>query len=348
MSGEPAIITQRHLQRAVLARQLLLERASTPLPTALEQVAGLQSQYAPTMYVGLWSRLTGFARDDLTRALERRSVVQGTMMRSTIHLVSATDYWPLNIAIRDRRRSWWLRLPSTTLGDAEMKLAAERVRIRLASDGPLTAKELTTVAGHDAGPAIGLWLDLVRVPPSGTWERRRADLYEAAAHWIGQEPDITNADAVDHLVRRYLTGFGPATVNEIASWAGLTVGDVTGSAARVAECEFRTDDGKRLVDVADQLLPGPDTPAPPRFLSTWEAVLLAHARRAGVLREDDRPRIFDTKMPQSLNTFLVDGEVAGTWRHEGGRIELSPWRRLPRVAVDEVREEADRLAVLFA
>jgi len=229
-----------------------------------------------------------------------------------------------------------------------VRRAAERVRIRLATDGPLTAKALVAIAGHDAVGAVGMWLDLVRIPPSGTWERRRADLYEAAAHWIGPAPDITADAAVDHLVRRYLTGFGPATVNEIANWAGLTVGDVTRSADRVAGREFRTDDGKRLVDLADQPLPDPDIRAPVRFLSTWEAVLLVHARRAGVLREEDRPRIFSTKMPQSLNTYLVDGEVAGTWRHEGGRIEVSPWRRESRTTAAEVRDEADRLTELFA
>ncbi|HEX4981707.1 MAG TPA: winged helix DNA-binding domain-containing protein [Ilumatobacteraceae bacterium] len=347
MSAELPVVTNRQLQRAVLARQLLLERASTSVPDALERVAGLQSQYAPTMYVGLWSRLRAFARDDLTRALERRSVVQGTMMRSTIHLVSATDYWPLNLAIRDRRRSWWLRLPSTTHSDDEMQRAAERLRIRLASDGPLGAADLATVVGPEAN-GVGLWLDLVRVPPSGTWERRRADLYEAAAHWIGPAPDMTTAEAVDHLVRRYLTGFGPATVNEIASWAGLTAREIAPAADRVAEREFRSEDGKRLVDLADQPLPAPDTPAPPRFLSTWEAILLVHARRAGVIREEDRPRIFSTKLPQSLNTFLVDGEVTGTWRHEGGRIEVSPWRRVSRVTAAELRDEADRLRVLYA
>jgi hypothetical protein len=347
MSAEPPVVPKRGLQRAVLARQLLLERASIPVPETLERVAGLQSQYAPTMYIGLWSRLSTFERDDLTRALERRSVVQGTMMRSTIHLVSAADYWPLNIAIRDRRRSWWLRLPSTTHGEDEMQRAAERLRIRLASDGPLAAAQLATVVGPEA-VGVGLWLDLVRVPPSGTWERRRADLYEAAVHWIGPPPDMTTADAVDHLVRRYLTGFGPATVNEIASWAGLTVREITRSADRVAEREFRSEDGKRLVDLADQPLPHPDTRAPVRFLSTWEAILLVHARRAGVLREEDRPRIFSTKMPQSLNTYLVDGEVAGTWRHEGGRIEVSPWRRVSRTTAAEVRDEADRLTELFA
>jgi len=102
-------LSPRALNRAVLARQLLLERSPAPLPRALERVAGIQAQYAPSMYVGLWSRLEGFEREALTRALERRSVVQGTLMRMTIHLVSRRDYWPLALAVRAVRRASWLR-----------------------------------------------------------------------------------------------------------------------------------------------------------------------------------------------------------------------------------------------
>src|SRR3954449_1032639 len=105
----PEVLTQRHLNRALLARQLLLERGRSSIPKALERIGGIQAQYAPSMYVGLWSRLEGFERDQLTRALERRSVVQGTLMRTTIHLVSTGDYWPFIVGIRRRRREQWLR-----------------------------------------------------------------------------------------------------------------------------------------------------------------------------------------------------------------------------------------------
>jgi Winged helix DNA-binding domain len=105
--AEERILTQRELNRALLARQLLLERARTPLPRALERIGGIQAQYAPAMYIGLWSRLDGFERDALTRALQRRSVVQGTLLRATIHLVSARDYWPFAVAVRRARRESW-------------------------------------------------------------------------------------------------------------------------------------------------------------------------------------------------------------------------------------------------
>ncbi len=339
--SEP-VLSQRELQRAVLARQLLLDRASVSLPRALERVAGLQSQYAPTMYVGLWSRVDGFQRDDLIAALQRRLVVQGTLMRATIHLVSAADYWPLTLAIRPARQRWWLQ--STKGSEVAARAAAERVRQALELDEQLSRKELDQVAGKDAVGGVGYWLDLVRVPPSGTWERRRADVYAAATDWVGPEPKIDQAAAVDHLVQRYLTGFGPATVHEIANWAGMTVTEIAPSLERVKLRRFRTEDGQTLVDLHRLPLPDPDAPAPVRFLSTWEAILLSHARRAVVLREDDRSRIFNTKIPQSKNTFLVDGVVEGTWRYADGHVEATPWRSLDKRTMAAVDDEAERVA----
>ena len=340
----PENLSTRHLQRAVLARQRLLERTTTGVPDMLELVGGLQSQYAPTMYIGLWSRLDGFARDQLTSALEARTVVQGTMLRSTIHLVSAADYWPLNLAIRAARRTSWLRSRRGGFSDEEMAQAAERVRHALDTSSQLTRKELEAIVGKPQAEGVGLWIDLVRVPPSGTWARRRADLYAAAEEWLGPPPSLDQEAAVDHLVRRYLAAFGPATVNEIANWAGLGLAEVQASLDRLTLRTFRSADGKRLVDLPDLPLPDPDVAAPPRLLSTWEAILLVHARRSEVLREEDRSRIFNTKIPHSLNTLLVDGQVAGTWRFEHDAVHLTPWRQLSRTAERELRDEADRLA----
>jgi DNA glycosylase AlkZ-like len=305
-------------------------------------VAGLQSQYAPTMYVGLWSRVDGFQRDDLTAALHRREVVQATLMRATIHLVAAADYWPMVLAIRPSRQRWWLQ--STKEDEAAIRGAAERVRVALDVDEQLTRKELDQIAGKNAAGAVGIWLDLVRVPPSGTWERRRADVFAAATDWVGPEPDLAYDDAVDHLVKRYLTGFGPATVHEIANWAGMPVTAIGSALERTKLRRFRTDDGQTLVDLPRLPLPDPDKQAPVRFLSTWEAILLTHARRAVVLREDDRSRIFNTKIPHSMNTFLVDGAVEGTWRYQDGRVEVSPWRPLDKRTMTAVTDEAERAA----
>jgi hypothetical protein len=330
----------------VLARQLLLERARTSLPRALERVGGIQAQYAPSMYIGLWSRLEGFERDALTRALERRTVVQGTLMRATIHLVSARDYWPLVIAIRLHRRRWWIRA-HRDLEPRAMATAARRLRGRLA-EGPLRQAEIQQlVGGRKAAGGVGMWLDMVRVPPCGTWERRRADLYAAAENWL-DSADVAAEDAVDHLVRRYLGAFGPAPRSDIADWAGLAAPELAPALERLRLRRFRGEDGQELLDLPRAPLPDPDTPAPVRFLPVWDAALLVHARRTGILPEEYRPRVFNVKTPQSVNTFLVDGAVAGTWRYEGGRVRLGPFGRLDRPTRRKLDEEAERLAALHA
>jgi hypothetical protein len=295
-------LTRRELNRALLARQLLLERARKPLPRALETVGGIQAQYAPSMYIGLWSRLEGFERAALTGALEDRSVVQATLMRSTIHLVSREDYWPFALATREAGRASWLRS----------------------------------------------WVDLVRAPPSGTWERRRADRFALAEDWIGPPPAMSPAGAAEHLVRRYLAGFGPASRKDVASFTGIALAPLAKVLARIELRRFAGEDGEELLDLPDGPLPGADTPAPPRLLPTWDANLLIHARRAGVLPEEHRPKLFSTKTPQSFPSFLIDGAVAGTWRYEDGAIALSPFAPLAAKDAAALRDEADRLAAWHA
>jgi Winged helix DNA-binding domain len=342
------VLTERELNRALLARQLLLERAKTPLPRALERIGGIQAQYAPSMYIGLWSRLASFGRDQLTRALERRSVVQATIMRTTIHLVSKRDYWPLTLAIRETRNEQWLRAHSGRIDRRKLAAAARRLRPRLAK-GPMTQAEVDAFLGGDAATrnGVGVLLDLVRVPPSGTWERRRADIYALAEEWVGPA-DIDPDDALDLLVRRYLSGFGPATRNDIADWAGLRPPQVAPALERLELRTFATEDGKTLYDLPRAPLPDAETPAPVRFLPTWDATLLVHARRTQILPEKYRNRVFHVKTPQSVSTFLVDGQVAGTWRHEQGRVQLTPFHRLDKATRGELDEEAERLAAFHA
>jgi hypothetical protein len=344
------VLTGPELNRALLARQLLLERASLSLPRALERVGGIQAQYAPAMYIGLWSRVRDLARAALTRALERRTVVQATLMRSTIHLVSARDYWPLADGVRAARRAWWRRVTTGGPPDAEMAAAAERLRAELAA-GPLRRSEIEALVGKPVARGVGMWIDLVRAPPSGTWERRRADLYAAAERWL--EPPAGDARereraGAERLVCRYLGGFGPATRADIAGWAGIPVTAIAPGLERVGLRRFEAEDGDELLDLPRAPLPEASTPAPVRLLPTWDATLLAHCRRAGILPEEYRPRVFDTKRPQSVPTFLVDGAVAGTWRHDSGRIEFEPFHRLDRAATRALREEARRLEAFLA
>jgi hypothetical protein len=228
-----------------------------------------------------------------------------------------------------------------------MTKVAELLRKMLA-DGPRRQSELTQLfeaAGlpRFAWSAAGLWVDLVRVPPSGTWERRRADLYGLAEKWLGPWK-ATEDEGLAHLVRRYLGGFGPASISDMASWAGLPVTKLRPVTERLPLRRFRDERGTELLDVRGAPLPDPETPAPVRFLPTWEATLLVHARRTQILPETYRPLVFDTKTPHSVPTFLVDGAVAGKWRYEGGQVKLEPFDPLPQRVRRQLEDEADRLA----
>jgi hypothetical protein len=320
------VLGARDLNRAVLARQGLLERSRTPLPRMLERMGCLQAQYAPSMYLGLWSRLADFDFGALTRALERRSVVQATLMRSTIHLVSRADYWRLAVATAPSRRQQYERARALAMPAAEREAAIARLDEALAG-GPLSRREVEALVGKPAARAANTFLHLVRVPPSGTWERRAADLWGRAEAWVG--PPALDGDPVVALVRRYLTGFGPATRQEIANWCGMRVGDVAPALDALELRRFAAEDDAELLDLPRLPLPGGDTPAPVRLLPTWDATLLTHARRAEILREADRERIFSARNPHSHPTVLVDGTVEGSWRiGDGGRIAVDLWRAL--------------------
>jgi hypothetical protein len=336
------ILTDRELNRALLARQGLLEPLDDPLPRVLERVAGIQAQYAPSMYIGLWSRMRSFERDQLSTALQNRTVVQGTLLRGTIHLVSREDYWPFAVAVRQELREWFVNMTKGDPPAAELDRAATTVR-RALRNGPLKQAEIDGLVGRRARGGINMVLDLVRIPPSGTWERRRADLHADAEGWLGQLA-ISTEDAQVVIVRRYLGGFGPATPAEIANWAGLPVRTVASALGKIGHVTYASEDGSTLVDLPDAPLPSPQTPVPPRFLPTWDATLLVHARRAQILPEQHRAKVFSTKTPHSVQTFLIDGSVAGTWRYQDGRITLTEFDPLPRRVRRELEKAADELA----
>jgi hypothetical protein len=311
-------------------------------------MCGLQDQYAPSGYIGLWTRLAGFERDDLTRALKRRAVIQATLMRATIHLVSRRDYWPFALAIDEPLREWWFR--ATKRGEERGRLRAIDTRgRRLLEKGPLRKKEILEALSLPASDfvGVGLWTQLVRVPPSGTWEQRRADLHGLAKQWVGP-PSAIVEQGRELLVRRYLAAFGPAARADIATFTGLPLTMLDGVLRRLPLREFRSEDDERLLDVRGAPLPPPDTPAPVRFLPTWDATLLVHARRTQILPERFRSLIFNTKMPQSIGTFLVDGQVAGTWRCDGSRVTTAPFEPLPKGTRRDVESEAAALTAFHA
>ena len=345
----PAVLTPRHLNRALLARQLLLTRADLSIPAALEQVGGLQTQYAPSGYVGLWTRLASFERGSLTDALEARTVIQGTLQRTTIHLVSAAEFWPFALGVRQARRIWGLRVQRGLTETAVMGAAAQ-LGAALAA-GPKTTAELAA-AGEPVDGFLGfagLWVDLVRVPPSGTWERRRADRLALASAWLGSPPAedaAAQTEGMAHLVRSYLSGFGPAPFRDIAAWAGIPVASVRLGAAALDLAKYRDEVGGELVDLPGATLPDPDEPAPVRFLPHWDASLLVHARRTGILPEVHRERVFSSRLPFSVGTVLVDGRVVASWTQRDGRVVVDPFEPLPalgRTVADEV--EAERAAL---
>jgi hypothetical protein len=340
------ILSTRRLNRALLARQLLLERSRMPLGRALQQVAGLQAQYAPSPYIRLWSMLARFEIGDLTRALAQRRAVQGTLMRSTIHIVSPRDYWHFAAGIGPSRQEWWLRTWGRNLPDARLDDTARELRDALAGR-TWQRKELDALLGEKSSTIwSGAWIPVVRLPPSGTWDHRRADLFRLASEWLAPE-EVDEDDGLERLLRRYLAAFGPTTLADAADWAGVARAKLARVAERVRLRSFRDEHGKELLDLLRAPLPTEETPAPVRFLGTWDAVLLVHVRRTQVLPERFRPLVFSTKNPQSVATFVVDGGVAGAWRVERVKqratLRLEPFEPLPLRTLREARGEGERL-----
>jgi hypothetical protein len=337
---ERVVLDEKTLNRTLLHRQLLLERADLSIEAAVEQVGGLQTQYAPSGYVGLWTRLRRFERDELTRALEDRTVVQGTLMRTTIHLVSRREYWLYAMGIRDARRTWSLRVQHRGGDSAELVEQAQGLRSALA-DGPRTVKELGELATGFVGN-LGLWVDLVRVPPSGTWDRRRADRLALADEWVGPE-NATTEEGLVHLVRAYLKAFGPAPLPDAASWAGVPVTDLQRAAANLELGHFADARGRELVDLPELDIADADTPAPVRFLPHWDNTMLVHARRSGILPEAHRAVMFTTKNPFSVGAVLVDGRVAASWSLRDGEIAVTAYETIASTAREAL--EAERIAL---
>jgi hypothetical protein len=349
VTEDGAVLSTRALNRALLARQGLLERFSGTMEEAVERIGGLQTQVSRSGYIGLWSRQAGLTRHAYTEALLDRRLIQATMMRVTIHTVSAADYWPMTVAVRRARQQWYLRTWARRRTERDLQRAADATRRALA-DGPLPLKELRSrlkAKGHDADATsgLGLWLDLVRIPPPGTWDRPRADFYGLAEEWLPPRKDLTEDDARAFLLRRYLAAFGPAAVADAANWTGIRASELRRVAARLSLRTFRDEAGREIIDLPGAALPDADTAAPPRFLASFDPNLLVQARRTMILPEEYRPHIFNVRTPQSWNTFLIDGQVAGTWSYAGGRVRLDPLRKLSRA---ERRSLDDELAALHA
>jgi hypothetical protein len=334
------VLSLRELNRATLARQLLLVRRRLGVLTAIERVAGLQAQWPPSPYVGLWSRVAGFRRETLERAILRRQVVRPTVMRGTLHLVTARDYPMFWWALRDMPtwyREWHLAHALEALPGAR----------RLAEEAPISqpqALEYLERLGHDDEHerrrifhALRRHGHLLHAPESALWRTRPGVVF----HPHDEPEPIDVLAARTELVRRYLGAFGPATRADIADWSGLRVSDIAAALDALEPLRrFRDESGRELLDLPRAPLPPADAPAPVRFLPKWDNTLLAHADRRRVLPDELRKTVIG-KNGDVAQTFLVDGVVAGSWSVDPRqKVRIEPYAPLPRAARREVEEEA--------
>jgi hypothetical protein len=351
------VLTTRELNRALLARQLLLRRERLGIARAIERVGALQAQWPPSPYVALWARLAGFRREQLMRALERRQVVKATLMRTTLHHVTARDYLAYaGELLRRRIASVEAQLEKLPGGPDVDRLVAELERH--VAEEPRSRPELLALLGQ---PKLVVderrpWLvwhllsaraGLVQVPPSSRWRLHTSGVrFATAEQWLGGE-GAAGEEAVLHLVRRYLAAFGPAARADAAQWTGLPVSALEPAFARLPLRRFRDERGRELYDLPRRPLPDASVAAPPRFLPMWDSTLLAHADRTRILPEDHRKTVIRGN-GDVQPTFLVDGFVAGTWRVQDGRVELEPFEPVPRRLRRELEAEARALAKLHS
>jgi len=356
----PRALSDRDLNRTLLARQLLLERAAITPTAAIERLAGLQAQWAPAPYIGLWSRLAGFAVSDLERALAQRRVVKATLMRGTLHLVSVKDYPAFSVATTRARPERWAPA-SRRLADAGTIHRATLKYARIArTRGALTDFLTTQGVAADLSAPMLWWLIashgwLVHVPPSGTWGYRKSGDLIAADAWIrsAREPGLDAAVAT--TVQRHLAAFGPATPDDIASWSSIRTPAIRAALASLGPKvrTFTDPRGRTLYDVRGAPFPDADSLAPVRFLPKWDSTLLAYAppERVRILSEVHRKTVI-AKNGDVAQTFLVDGMVAGTWsamvKPREAMIVVTPFRRLAKADRLALIEEGERLARFVA
>lgn len=325
------VLTRRELNRTLLARQLLLERSRLPLARAIERLAALQAQYTPAPYVALWSRLDGFRREQLTRALERRQVIKATLLRSTLHLVTRGDFPAFASAVlaaergRVERRGADLErlrkaIPPQSMSSKELRELARQV---------LSVEDEWTVAFSLRA------LPLVAVPPSGTWGH-----HGSSASQLWPEPLPPTEEATALVVRRALRAFGPMTRQDLVHFTNFRFRQLDPA------LEGMRRDGD-LYDLPRAPRAAEDTPAPPRFLPPYDSAYLAYADKSRICPPEYEPLVYRKVNTTMRPCFLVDGFVAGAWKVERTRrratLLLEPFERLPRAARAELEEEGVRL-----
>jgi hypothetical protein len=349
------VLTRRDLNRSLLARQLLLERRPVSATKAVERLGGLQAQSTPSPYLSLWTRLQGFDREELTRALRSRRLVKALLQRGTLHVVTPADYWAFSTARRELGGILWPPAYEQLVPKARLGKLAALVLAEL-EDGERTFRELRgLLEPHAKGAATPTFLwrrvqgqaSVVHTPPSGIWGYGGQGVYAAAAGRVQGEPPDPR-EAFDHLVRRYLGAYGPATPRDVGQWAGVPrLKPITESLARIGVRTFEDERGRALYDLPRAPLPDPETPTPPRLVPRFDNLVLSHEDRSRVLGDIPPSRIV-TNNGIVHATILVDGFVVGTWQLEGGRVKLEPFGKLDAGAKRALKDEAEQLEAFVA
>lgn len=350
------VLDTRALNRATLARQLLLDRADMPVLDAVAHLCGLQAQEPQEPFVGLWARLRAFDPAALSDLLVGRRVVRTHLMRRTVHLVTADDA----LAWRARHDAM---LRQRVLGNHRRELAgvdldelAAAGRAVLADGEPRSMTELArAVADRWPEPApralgealVAALVPVVQLPPRGLWRTRAGVRNALLSSWLGREPDPPAADGSDPvgqaLVRRYLAAFGPAATADLRSWCGLAGLPAAVAAVREELVTFRDERGRELLDLPDAPRPDPGVPAPVRFLPAFDNAILGYHDRGRIV--DDAHRGLSVA---GARVVLVDGRVAATWTVESDAVVVAPLRRFSRAERAGVEEEGGALASLLS
>lgn len=340
-------LSQRELNRATLARQLMLRRTTLPALDAVEQLAGMQAQNPLDPYFALWSRLDGFQPSELADHLTNRRVVRAALMRTTIHLVSAEDC----LAIRPVVQHILERVFGSTSFARNIK-GVDRAALLALGRAALTERQLTGPAlakllaerwpEHDPASlayAVRYIVPLVQIPPRGIWGSGGLATWATVESWLGQP--VGSGTEPDWLVPRYLAALGPASVMDMQNWSGLTKLAEVFEGWRPRLRTFRNEDGVELFDLPEAPRPDPETPAPIRFCPEYDNLLLGHADRTRLIPLDRRARYV------TGSAFLVDGLFRGVWKLRRGKdvsaLEIDPFVSLSPEEEAAVLEEAGGL-----